>query len=42
MTAPKDLIPQRYEVLKLRTGSEIVGMVRDTHEGVEITLPMIC
>ena len=42
MPAPKDLIPQRYEVLKLRTGSEIVGMVRDTHEGVEITLPMIC
>ena len=42
MTAPKDLIPQRYEVLKLRTGSEIVGMVRDTHEGLEITLPMIC
>ena len=42
MTAPKDLIPQRYEVLKLRTGSEIVGMVRDTHDGVEITLPMIC
>ena len=42
MTTPKDLIPQRYEVLKLRTGAEIVGMVRDTDKGVEVTLPMMC
>ena len=25
----KDLIPQKYEVLKTRTGAEIVGMTRD-------------
>ena len=42
MTRPNDLIPQQYEVLKLRSGSEVVGMTRDTHAGVEITLPMIC
>ena len=42
MTSPKDIIPQQYEVLKLRSGSEVVGMTRDTHDGIEITLPMIC
>ncbi len=42
MTSPKDIIPQQYEVLKLRSGSEVVGMTRDTLDGVEITLPMIC
>ena len=42
MTSPKDIIPQKYEVLKLRSGSEVVGMTRDTATGVEITLPMIC
>lgn len=42
MTSPKDIIPQKYEVLKLRSGSEVVGMTRDTSTGVEITLPMIC
>ena len=42
MTSPKDIIPNQYEVLKLRSGSEVVGMTRDTHDAVEITLPMIC
>jgi hypothetical protein len=42
MTRPSDLTPQKYEVIKLKTGSELVGMVRDTHVGLEITLPMIC
>tara|TARA_B100000902_G_scaffold51531_1_gene58256 strand:+ start:870 stop:1388 length:519 start_codon:yes stop_codon:yes gene_type:complete len=42
MTSPKDIIPTQYEVLKLRSGSEVVGMTRDTGEGIEITLPMIC
>ena len=42
MTSPKDIIPTQYEVLKLRSGSEVVGMTRDTHKGIEVTLPMIC
>jgi|TARA_B100001094_G_C18190392_1_gene806799 hypothetical protein len=42
MTSPQDLTNRKYEVVKLKTGSEIVGMVRDTNNGVEITLPMIC
>ena len=42
MTRPSDLTPQKYEVVKLKTGSEVVGMVRDTTKGIEITLPMIC
>ena len=42
MTRPKDIIPTQYEVLKLRSGSEVVGMTRDTHEGIEVTLPMVC
>ena len=42
MTTPKDIIPTKYEVVKLKTGSEVVGMVRDTSSGVEITLPMMC
>jgi hypothetical protein len=32
----------RYEVIKLRTGSEICGMITDMDEWIEITLPMIC
>lgn len=36
------LAPNRYEVIKLKTGLDIVGMVRETHEGIHITLPMIC
>ncbi len=45
MATTKDLLrttPQDYEVLKLKTGLEIVGMTRDTKQGVEVTLPMIC
>jgi len=42
MTSPSDLVPQNYEVVKLRTGTEIVGMVRETQEGLHVTLPMIC
>ena len=41
MATPKDLIPQKYEVIKLKTGAEFVGMVRDSNEGLEVTLPMI-
>lgn len=37
-----DLAPNRYEVIKLKTGLDIVGMVRETSEGLNITLPMIC
>lgn len=32
----------KYEVVKLRTGSEICGMIKDMDEWIEITLPMIC
>ena len=42
MTRPKDIIPTQYEVLKLLNGTEVVGMTRDTGNGIEITLPMIC
>ena len=42
MTSPKELLPQRYEVVKLKSGSEVVGMTRDCGEHLEITLPMIC
>ena len=42
MTSPKDIIPTQYEVLKLLNGTEVVGMTRDTGNGIEITLPMIC
>mgnify|MGYP001466339390 CR=1 FL=1 len=43
MTRPSDLInEQKYEVIKLKTGAEFVGMVRDSVEGLEVTLPMIC
>jgi hypothetical protein len=42
MATPNDLLKQRYEVIKLKTGTEFVGMVRDTTEGLEVTLPMIC
>ena len=40
-TTAKDLAPQQYEVLKLKTGQEIVGMTKHLEEGIEITLPMI-
>jgi hypothetical protein len=42
MATPKDLVPNKYEVLKLKTGTEICGMTRDTGNGIEIVLPMIC
>ena len=42
MTTPKDIIPTRYEVVKLKTGVEIVGMTRDMGDRIEVTLPMIC
>ena len=42
MTTPKDIIPTKYEVIKLNSGTEIVGMTRDLGDRVEITLPMIC
>ena len=42
MTRPSDLTPQQYEVLKLRNGLEVVGMTRETSNGIEVTLPMVC
>jgi len=42
MTSPKDLVPNKYEVLKLKTGTEICGMTRDTPKGTEVILPMVC
>lgn len=39
---PKDLAARKYEVLKLKTGTEICGMTRDTGKGTEVILPMIC
>ena len=42
MATPKDLTPSRYEVIKLKTGTEIVGMTRDVGPSLEVTLPMIC
>ena len=42
MARAKDLTPQKYEVIKTRTGAEIMGMTRDTGKGLEVTLPMIC
>ena len=32
----------KYEVIKLKNGSEICGMIKDMDEWIEITLPMIC
>lgn len=44
MASPKDLqiIPDRYQVLKMKNGQEIVGMTRDDGENIEVTLPMHC
>ena len=42
MTSPKELLPSRYEVIKLKSGAEVVGMTRDCGDHLEITLPMIC
>ena len=41
MASPKDLVPNKYEVLKLKTGTEICGMTRDTVKGTEVILPMV-
>ena len=32
----------KYEVIKLKTGQELCGMVSYNNDTVEITLPMIC
>jgi len=32
----------KYQVIKLKTGQELCGMVSYTNDTVEITLPMIC
>lgn len=42
MASPIDLVPERYEVIKLKNGTEVVGMTRDLGDKIEITLPMIC
>ena len=42
MAIPSDLIPERYEVIKLKNGAEVVGMTRDLGDTIEKTLPMIC
>ena len=42
MASPTDLVPERYEVIKLKNGTEVVGMTRDCGDKIEITLPMIC
>ncbi len=42
MNTATNLAPTRYEVIKLRTGLDIVGMVRDVQGGISVTLPMIC
>ena len=42
MATTIDLLPTKYEVLRLRNGVEICGMTRDTGTKIVITLPMIC
>ncbi len=32
----------KYEVLKLKTGQELCGMVSYTETTIEVTLPMVC
>ena len=40
---PNDLVsPTKYEVLKLKTGQEIVGMSKENQNCIAVTLPMIC
>ena len=36
MTTPKDIIPTKYEVVKLKTGTEIVGMTRDLGDVIKM------
>ena len=44
MTSPKDLVrtPEKYQVIKLKNGLEIVGMTVDNGETIDVTLPMHC
>ena len=42
MASPSDLIPQKYEVLKLRNGLEVVGMTRDTNKSMCIRFAFAC
>jgi len=43
MTRPSDLnSPNKYEILKLDTGQEVVGMTKQFSDFVEITCPMVC
>lgn len=42
MASPSDLVPNKYEVVKLITGAEVCGMTRELKDGIEITLPMTC
>ena len=35
MASPTDLVPERYEVIKLKSGTEVVGMTRDLGETIE-------
>ena len=41
MATTKDLMPQKYEILKTRTEHRVSGMTRDIGDAIEITLPMI-
>jgi len=42
MVRPTDLLPTQYQVVRLTTGQDIVGMTKDTGAALQITLPMIC
>ena len=44
MASPKDLVrtPEKYQVIKLKNGLEIVGMTVDKGETIDVTLPMHC
>ena len=44
MVSPKDLIktPEKYQVVKLKNGLEIVGMTVDKGDSISVTLPMHC
>ena len=39
MTTPTDLVPNRYEVIKLKDGAEIVGMTKDCGDYERVQLP---
>ena len=42
MTAANQLVPQKYQVIKLFNGQEVVGMTRDKGHSLQVTLPMVC